>query len=170
MILERLGSRYSGLLFVPYLAGSRSPDWNPSLRGLLYGLDLGVSREDIIQSVLEGVGFWIKHMIEIFEETGNKIEEVRAGGGGTWSRVKANVTGVRYVETVDKDTSALGAAILAGVGSGIFKDFESAVKTMVHIDKIFVPDPYLAEKYKSYYKLWRELVNIISEFAQKTHA
>lgn len=158
-LLRRARRGPSGLIFLPFLSGSRSPDWNPELRGLLYGLSLSTKPEDIVKAVMEGVALWERAVIEKFEDLSFKVKEVRLGGGGAshnWARIKADVTGIRHMIPAEKEASAFGAAMLAGLGYGLYKS-PSEVKSLVRLEKEFNPDPESLEAYSRMYRVFLEL-------------
>lgn len=156
-LLDKLDEKPSPLLVHPFLEGTRSPDWNPRILGSIYGLSTSVSKEDLVKGVLEGVAFWIRNIIDIVKNGGLQIDEVRSGGGGgrgVWNKIKANVTGVVYKEPLELETSSLGAAILAGLGAGFFKDVVEAVSSMVKINHTFFPNPNYKPIYDDKYRNW----------------
>lgn len=174
-ILELTGTSHSSiedfdyipsrLLVLPFLDGTRSPDWNPKIKGLIYGLSTDINKHDLIKGTLEGVAFWIRNTIEIMNKNGLVIKEIRSGGGGGsgfWNQIKANITGVVYKEPVETETSSLGAAILAGLGSGIFRDAEEAVNSMVKIKKVYTPNSSYKHIYDERYHKWLSLWRLIS--------
>ncbi|MEM4717555.1 MAG: FGGY family carbohydrate kinase [Desulfurococcaceae archaeon] len=167
-ILNKLDEKPSTLLIHPFLEGTRSPDWNPRILGSIYGLSTMVSREDLVKGVLESVAFWIRSVIDTVREGGLMINEVRSGGGGgrgIWNKIKANVTGVVYKEPLELEISSLGAAIIAGLGAGIFKDVFEAVSSMVKINQTFFPNPSLKPIYDDKYNDWLSIWSFYRKFS-----
>ncbi len=108
-----------GVLFLPYMAGERSPIWNPDAKGVFYGLSFDKTRGHLIRSVLEGVAFSLEHNLRTAAETGIHVDTLNAMGGASnsvlWTQIKADVTG-KTIRVPSSDTATtLGAAILAGV-------------------------------------------------------
>ncbi|MEZ0346156.1 MAG: FGGY family carbohydrate kinase, partial [Infirmifilum sp.] len=158
----------SGLMALPFLAGSRSPDWNPSIKGLIYGISLSTSREDIVKAFMEGVAFWERHVIEEFEKLGLKVHEVRLVGGGAtfnWASIKANVTGRKFSIPREKEASAFGAALLAGMGYGIIRDLDE-LRRMVSQESLIEPTSEFHRKYDEFYKSFIDLWFYINKLAQ----
>lgn len=123
-----------GLVFLPYMMGERSPVWDPYARGVFFGLSLKTTRRQMNRAVLEGCAYGLRQMFDIAEDlTGVKVKSFSSIGGGAkskvWSQIKADITG-RDIEVLDmNDMAPVGAALLAGVGAGVFKDvFEASSK------------------------------------------
>jgi len=158
----------SGIIFFPFLAGSRSPDWNPSLRGLIYGLSLRTRREDLVKGVLEGVAFWERNIVEALNNMGLSIDEIRTVGGGAtrnWARVKANITGKRIVIPAEREASALGAAFLAGLGYGIYKSARD-ILNIIRVDYVAEPERELGSIYDRLYAVYVALWNSVKSISR----
>ena len=144
-----------GLLFLPHLLGERSPYWNPDARGAFIGLQRHHGRAHLARAVLEGVAMNLRTGLEAFEEMGARIETVDAIGGGaasdTWLQVLADVWGkeVRRRSLVD-EANALGAAVVGGVGVGLFADFGVAPGFSA-VGAAFAPDPERHERLSARY-------------------
>lgn len=117
----------NNLLFLPYLLGERSPRWNPDARGAFIGLRMTHTQSDIYRSVLEGVAYNLRVIMEVFE--GSKtIEDVILIGGGAkgrvWMEILADVWQKKVlIPQYLEEATSMGAAICGGVGIGVFKDF-----------------------------------------------
>lgn len=158
------------LLWAPYLMGERTPHLDPEVRGALVGLTASHGRAHIIRAILEGVAFSLKDTFMIFEEMRIPIERVRLGGGGArsvlWKRVQADVYG-RKVEIVEaEEGAAYGAAILAGVGAGMWRSVESACESVVHVAERLEPNSYnvatLNAQYERYRRIYPAMKSIYS--------
>lgn len=120
-----------GLVFLPYMMGERSPVWDPLAKGVFFGLSLKTTRREMNRAVLESCGYGMRQLIEMVEEvTGEKITSFSSFGGGAkskvWAQIKADITG-RDIAVMDmNDMAPVGAALLAGVGAGVFKDVYEA--------------------------------------------
>jgi len=142
------------LIFLPYIEGERSPIWDPSARGIFFGLDSQHSRFDLYRAILEGIGFSILQNFEILRNISNKDhipDSLRVSGGGAennyLNQIKADIFGKKVITTKVCESGLLGGAILAMMGLGIYS-FDYAVKKMVYTDKIFQPN---MEKHHCYY-------------------
>lgn len=156
----------SGLIVLPFLSGSRSPDWIPQLRGVIHGVSLLTDRRDIIKGFMEGIAYWERYILDEFGKLGFSFKEVRlVGGGGTrnWAAIKANVTGRKFAIMVEKEASALGAALLAGIGGGVYKDLDD-ILNVIHVESYINPSRELVrrydELYEAYMALWLAIKNI----------
>ena len=131
-----------GLVFLPYMLGERSPIWDPYARGVFFGISLQTTRKEMNRAVMEGCGYGLRQLSEIAERvTGREIKEFTSIGGGakseTWAQIKADITG-KDIKILDmNDMAPIGAALLAGVGAGIFKDvYEAADKVEKKVYKV----------------------------------
>lgn len=148
----------SGILYFPYLAGSGSPHANSRVRGAFIGLSAAHSRGDLYQAVLEGTAQEAEFMRRAAERvTGTPVERVLAAGGGTrnrrWMQIKANVFGCPLDVLAQKETTLLGAALLAGLGSGIYPDAQTAANHLVGCGlERYEPDAARHEVYRQLYE------------------
>ncbi|NLX69836.1 MAG: FGGY-family carbohydrate kinase [Clostridiales bacterium] len=151
----------NGLIFLPYMAGERSPIWDSKARGVFFGLSYEKTRAHMIRAVMEGVGFSLLHNLQTAEEAGAYVEGLNSVGGAAnsrvWTQIKADITNKTIYVPFSDHATTLGAAILAGVGTGIYKNFDEAVKTTVRIQRVHFPNPKNHDIYMGYYKLYREL-------------
>ena len=149
-----------GLVFLPYLAGERSPGWNANARGLLFGLSLAHDYRHLSRSVLEAVGYRMRTIFEPMVELAGSPYEIRAAGGfiksPLWLQIVADVLG-RPLQLVDSpEASALGAAQLAMLGSGIVSRFED-LAPMTGTAGTVEPDANRHALYSRLYALYRRL-------------
>jgi len=148
------------LLYLPYLQGERTPVWDPQARGVFIGLTASTGRGDLARAVFEGVAFALRQVIECAE---SEISEIRAVGGGTrndlWNQIKADVLKLPLHVLSFQEMGTLGAALLAGVGGGIYGSLEEAtgVADQATCAKIVEPDPTRAKLYDELFALYVEL-------------
>jgi xylulokinase len=133
-----------GVLWVPYLMGERTPHCDPNVRAALLGLAAQHTRGHVVRAVLEGVAFSLRDTFQIFDELRLPIVSVRVGGGGArsavWRQTQADTYG-RAVQTVKaEEGAAYGAAILAGVGAGIWQSVDEACDAIVNTASTTNPD------------------------------
>lgn len=127
-LIEQSPPGARGLIFLPYLLGERTPRWNPDAKAAFLGMTLGHRREDMARSVLEGVSMNLSIILDIFRRK-LRIDEITVIGGGAkgeiWRRIMADIYGADIVmpDYLEEATS-IGAAIIGGVGAGIFRDFD----------------------------------------------
>lgn len=165
-----------GVVFLPYMLGERSPIWDPYARGVFFGLSLQTTRREMNRAVLEGCGYGLRQLTGIAERiTGNRISKFISIGGGaksdTWAQIKADITG-KEIEVLDmNDMAPVGAALLAGVGAGVFRDVqEASSKVEKKIHRRFQPnhesDAIYAQRYQTYISLYPALKDIFRNNVQ----
>lgn len=132
-----------GLTFGPYLTGERSPHVDPDVRGGWMGLDIGHGAADLARAVLEGVSFGLAQNLDLLQSMGAPIDRVRATGGGTrsaiWLEILATMLGMPIEVPETDEGPAYGAALLAGVGIGVWEDVAAACRETVKIARIIEP-------------------------------
>jgi len=140
-----------GLVFLPYLAGERSPLWDPGARGAFVGLTLAHGRAHMTRAILEAAALALRHVATPMLQAGLHVAAMRACGGpsqsATWNQIKADVTGFVVEVPRVRETAVVGAAILAALGAGIHPDLRSAIAAMTWIERRFEPDPARAAVY-----------------------
>ena len=158
------------LLWAPYLMGERTPHLDANVRGALVGLTASHTRAHIIRAILEGVTFSLKDTFAIFEEIEIPVADIRLGGGGArsklWRRVQAEVYG-RPVQILEvEEGPAYGAAILAGVGAGLWPSVETACESVVRMTECVEPQPEhvatLNAQYARYRRIYPAMKSIYS--------
>lgn len=171
-LAEKIPAGSDGVVFLPYMSGERSPIWDPNAKGMFYGLDFSKTKGHFIRAAMEGVAFSLRHNIEVAEEAGAYASELRSMGGSAnsilWTQMKADVTGKKIVVPSSDTATTLGAVILAGVGVGMYADFEEAVKKTVVLKREHIPNPEVKEAYDRNYKIYLELYkNLKDVMSQK---
>ncbi|MDO4522106.1 MAG: xylulokinase [Eubacteriales bacterium] len=149
----------NGVLFLPYLLGERAPRWNAEAKGAFLGLKAETTRNDMLRSVLEGVALNLAIVLDILKSHVN-IEEIMVVGGGAkgavWRQIMADIYNTRItVPTVLEEAGSMGAAVIGGVGAGIYKDFD-AIDRFLHIAAVHEPDPKTVEVYRPIRELFDE--------------
>jgi len=148
-----------GLLVVPVLGDGERDD--PGLRGAAVGLSLRHGRAALARAVLEGVAYGIRAKVEILGAAGSSATELRVSGGdtriGTWNQIKADVLGIPVV-SVAGDATAAGAALLAGLGVGVYQDAAEAVAVAGQAGRAIEPNPAARGRYDDLYPAYRRLV------------
>ena len=158
---EAVSPGSDGLIFLPYMEGERSPIWDPNAKGVYYGLDFGKTKGHFIHAAMEGVAFSLKHNLDVAEEAGAKVKVLKSMGGAAnsvlWTQIKADVTGKPIVVPSSDTATPLGAAILAGVGTGVYGDFDEAVKLTVENKRYHIPNENNRLIYQKNYRTYREV-------------
>jgi xylulokinase len=150
-----------GLVFLPYLAGERTPHADPNARGAFVGLTLRHDRGALVRSVLEGVAYGLRDSLDLLRALGVEAVAGRVSGGGArsdlWLRIVASVLGIPLERTVVEEGAAYGAALLGGVAAGVFEDVHAAVAACVRVRETVEPDPAWAATYAAGHERFRAL-------------
>ena len=138
-----------------------TPHFDTKAKGLIAGLLLSTKREEITRSLLEGVTFEMKLNVDLLEEAVGRIKSFRAIGGGAksarWMQLKADIMGRPIHAMQVSEATCLGAAMLAGIGSGEYSSASDAVSKCVRLDKTYFPRVKNAREYHRRMKLYRQL-------------
>ena len=167
---EKVAPGCDGVVFLPYMAGERSPIWNPHAKGVFYGLDFSKTKGHMVRACMEGVALSLRHNLEIAREAGADAEVLRAMGGSAnsllWTQIKADVTGKPVVVPSSDTATTLGAAILAGVGVGFYESYEEAVALTVKETRRHEPNLENKEIYDKTYETYLELYRSLEKMMQ----
>jgi xylulokinase len=149
-----------GLVFLPYLTGERTPYFDPLARGAWVGLRLSHSRGHLLRAALEGVAFAVRQGLEALLATGVAATELRLAGGGSfdprWRQLLADVLEQPLLATATMSASALGAALLAGVGFGAWPDAQRVAALAAPAELVATPGS-ASDAYESAYLRYRQL-------------
>lgn len=148
----------NGVTALTCMQGSHTRKKNEKARGSFFGISLSTKKADIAQAILEGICFEMKDILMMNEELSGSIKNIRLCGGVAkspmWCQMFANILERPVELTRVSELGCLGAAMCAGIGSGVFTNPADAVEKCVHVDKIYRPDPECAEEYRSAFKRW----------------
>lgn len=150
-----------GLLYMPYLGTAATPRWNANARSAFIGMSFAHGRAEMVRAVLEGVVLEIRDMMDGWIQAGVSPDVIRIGGGATkssfWNQIQADVYG-RPVQTLKVgESTVLGAALLGGVGAGVFNSIEEGVNQMVKVTGEVEPN---LENHKVYEELYQAYVKV----------
>ncbi len=149
------------LIFLPYMAGERSPIWDSYSKGVFFGLDLNTKREDMIRAILEGSAYGLRHNIDEAKKIGVTIKELRSVGGGSksdiWLKIKASVLNMPIIVPDISTGAPFGGAIIAGTGLGIYKNPGKFAKEVAKTKKIVEPDEEWHKVYDEMYEVYISL-------------
>jgi xylulokinase len=156
---ESVPAGSKGLLFLPYLAGERSPHMDPKARGMIVGLTLEHGREELIRAVMEGVIFACFDAYTVLRELGAEPEEIIMAGGGArstlWQQITADVFNLPLRSLKVQEQAAYGAAMLAGSGSGLVSAYQAA-KEWPRYNQVVEPDIRRNRLYQELVEIFRE--------------
>src|SRR5579871_5131028 len=150
-----------GLLFLPYLTGERTPYPDPNARGVFFGITRRSDRSHFARAILEGVAYGLRDSFEIMREMKLPIREVRASGGGArsplWRSIQTDVSGFPHVTINVDEGPALGVALLAGVGAGVYPSVEAACRSVIRVDAQTETCTVHRAAYDRFYPVYRNL-------------
>ena len=153
-----------GLTFLPYIVGERSPIMDPRARGGFVGLALRHGPGHFVRALLEGVTFALRQIVETMEDCGASLPELVASGNGLgsplWRQMLADVVGRPLFQGQDAyaaERAGVGAAMMGGIGAGIFKGYEETRSLAPIFDVITTPAPDRADQYETAYRRFLDL-------------
>ncbi len=151
-----------GLYFLPYLAGERTPVMDPQARGAFIGLTLRHDWRTMVRAVMEGVVFALRQGLELMIALGVPIERILASGGATrhplWLQLQADIFNRPVYPSQTQEATARGAALLAGIGAGLYANVPEACQRTVHFsEQAVLPDPQSASLYQAAYQAYCQL-------------
>ena len=157
------------LIYLPYLMGERSPILDPESRGVLFGLSAMHTKKDIVRAVMEGVMYSQWHNLNVQRGMHVAPNAMLACGGGAkspfWRQMMADMYNMPVSTLQNTEGPALGAAILAGVGAGIYKDVPSACKELLKESEPLLPDADRHAAYEPFFDLYQKIyVDLKDEF------
>ena len=159
-------------LFLPQLEGERAPLWESELRGAFMGITRKTTLADFARAVQEGVAFSARHLVETLKQSTDTSPEWLAGGGGgfmsdAWNAIRADVFGLPIKKISSDQPGVLGAAMIAGIGSGLYPDLKSAAEQLLHYDKIYEPDPARAGLYESKFRVYKDAITVQQDITNR---
>ena len=161
-----------GLIFLPYLNGERTPHLNPNLSSMFLGMNVNTGRYEMIRAVMEGVTYSLMQCIEVCGQLGLKADTLVASGGGArsipWLQLQADIFNMPVKTAKKAEQAGVGAAIVAGVGAGIYRSIEEACsQTIDYEGRIYEPNPRNHAIYQEYYQLFKDTYQRNQEILQR---
>lgn len=170
-LAETVPAGCDGLTFLPYMAGERSPIWDEKAKGVFYGLDYSKTKAHMVRAAMEGAVYALRHNIEVAAGAGAAVGTMRAMGGAAnshfWTQMKSDITGKPIEVPASDVATTLGAALLAGVGMGIYSSFEDAVAQTVQVKRKHEPGTKSKEEYDRGYGTYLELYTALKSIMHK---
>ena len=149
------------LFYLPYLMGERTPHLDPDARGVFFGLSAMHTKRDMLRAVMEGVAYSLRDCVEVCREMGVSVSDMMAcGGGGTsalWRQMLADLYGCSVKTVTSKEGPALGVAILAMVGAGMYDSVPEACEAVIRTKQVQEPIPEQIPVYDRCYQMYRSL-------------
>jgi xylulokinase len=155
-----------GVTFLPTLSGATAPRWNDQARGVFAGLSLNHGRAHLYRALLEGCTFALRDIVDRLDAMGLGGDEIRVVGGGArsalWLQMKSDVTGRPVRVMAAEESTAVGAAMLAGVAAGTFTDLDEAVDRLAVLDPVvYEPSETTGSAYADAYGRYRALFDAV---------
>ncbi|KGQ27506.1 glycerol kinase GlpK [Gallibacterium anatis] len=160
----------NGVYVVPAFTGLGAPYWDPYARGAIVGLSRGANRNHIVRATLESIAYQTKDVLEaMLSDSGEKLQSLRVDGGATANnflmQFQADILNTQVERPTVKEVTALGAAYLAGLATGFWKDLEE-LRDKASIERTFLPDQNEAKQQRRY-KGWKKAVKRALEWAKE---
>jgi xylulokinase len=172
-LAEQIPPGSNGLIFLPCLMGALAPTWNAAARGTYFGFSLSHTRAHFVRALLEGSAYAVRDITDQMRKIGLQPEQIRVVGGGAqsrlWRQIKADVTGLPVAMPQTTETTALGAGMMALVGTGLSSSLNEAAGQTVRIVDVLEPNPESQRVYEEYYQLYlstyRALLPVFDQLA-----
>ena len=162
------------LLYLPYLMGERTPHLDPDARGVFFGLSAMHTKRELLRAVMEGVSYSLRDCVEVFKQMDISVSDMMAcGGGGSsplWRQMLADLYACPVKTASSKEGPALGVALLAAVGTGIYSSVPEACREVVKTDKVQEPIAENIRPYEESYRLYTEIYPALKESFKKLAA
>jgi xylulokinase len=156
------------VLVLPHFDITGPPDFIADSYGVIAGLRLETLRSEILKGIIECTAYSLKEVTDSLPGTGIQIEGYRAVGGGSksdqWVQASADIFNCQFSRPSVTEAGALGAAIIAGVGSGVFNSYEEGAAAMVKIERIFEPDSTRHALYQDRYTLYKQMWPLMADY------
>ena len=164
----------NGLIFLPYMAGERTPLWSSIPRGVFFGLSYSTTRADILRAIMEGCAFAVYDNLQIAEEHGVQVDEFLGSGGATqsavWCQIKADIYGKPFIVAKRADGGegghSLGLFAMAAYGVGLFNDIGACVSDLLPTRQVFEPSSENHALYQELFTVYRSVSRkLMDDFA-----
>jgi len=170
---ENIGVGSDGLIFLPYLSGERTPHADPYARGVFFGLSYLHTQDHFVRSIMEGVAFSQLDCLSLIREVGITSDKVVLFGGGAkskvWRQIISDILNIKIVILNIEEGPAYGAALIAGVGAGIYSNVEEACKKTIKEISETNPIRENVKKYRKIYEIYKSLYKDLKDDYKKLH-
>lgn len=159
------------LMVLPHFSGSGTPWLDTESKGALLGLTFATDRPTLAKAILEGLTFELRINLDLLRDAGIPIDTLHAVGGGArsplWLQLKADICRIPLRKPLVTEAACLGAALAAGVGAGVYADFDDAVASAVAWQSRVEPDQESAAAYGPRYRLYTQLYPLLADFQHR---
>lgn len=153
-----------GVVFVPALTGLGAPHWDPRARGTILGITRGTTRAHLVRATLEAITFEVRDVVETMPALTSMAVDGGAAANDLLCQLQADLLGVPVERPRIVETTALGAAFMAGLGTGVW-DSTDDLRSSWQLDRTFTPDPESADRTAASYALWQTAVERAKDWA-----
>jgi len=170
-LMAELPDEPTGLMVLPHFAACGPPTFDDRSAGVIVGLKLATGRGELIKGLLEGVTYYFAEGLDLLGQAGLHVTEFRATGGGAksdvWLQLTADILGQPIVRLQVSECGVLGAAILAGVGSGVFSSAAETAEAFARITRVFEPSPPKHAHYQQRLAQYKELYPLLKDYLHR---
>jgi len=167
LLLKNATNGPTRILVLPHFSGSGTPTFDTQSKGAILGLTFATGKADLAKAILEGLAFELRINLDLLRQGGIEIKELRAIGGGAksdlWLQLKADITGIPVLKPRVTEAASWGAAILGGVGAGVYANPAEAVQATLKFEREFYPNPHSQAGYEKLYEQYRQIYPAIAE-------
>lgn len=171
LIFNGIDTKPSPIMILPHFFGSGTPYFDTRSKGAIVGLTFATTKQDIAKAIIEGLTLELRLNLEILNEGGITINELRAIGGGAksalWLQLKADICGIPVAVPEVTEAAGMGAAVLGGVAAGVFEDATEAIRKHLKIKKVYQPDPENQTLYDERYQKYKMLYPAVKEISHQ---
>ena len=171
ILFDEIPADPSSVMVLPHFTPTGPPDFIDDSCGLITGLRLETSRGEVLKGIIEGAAFYLKEVVDSLPATGIQCNDYRAVGGGSqsdaWVQTCADIFGQPFTRPVITEAGALGAAIIAGVGAGVFENYAQGVAAMVKLERTFEPNLNQHERYQNRYQRYQQLWPLMADYLRE---
>lgn len=161
ILTEKAPKEPTSLLVLPHFTTTGTPHFDNHSRGAIMGLTLDTTKEDIVRAALEGVTYELRLCLDLLEEAGVAVDELRATGGGAksdyWLQIKTDIMNRPLMVPAVSEAGCLGCSILSGVATDVYASTQEAVDHLVKIDRTYEPNEANAKRYAEQLELYKEI-------------
>lgn len=167
-LIAEMPQQPSSVIVLPHFIPTGPPHFIDDSRGVVAGLTVETTRGEILKGIIEGAAFYLKDVVDTLPAVDIPIQEYRPTGGGAksdvWIQLCADIMNKPFVRPQVEEAGALGAAIMAGVGSGVFASYEEGVAAMVRMGRTFAPNPAQAALYHERFQFFQQLGPLLRDY------
>ncbi len=167
LILKDAPKIPTGIYVLPHFAGSGTPSLDTNSKGAILGLTFAADLPTIAKAILEGLTFELRINLALLKNAGVNIQKMFAVGGGAksmlWLQLKADINNITLAIPKVTEAACLGAAILAGVGVGIYSDYQTAIKSVLQISDTVLPIDENYNAYQQYYETYKQIYPMLAQ-------